>query len=261
MRTKLGSVADDSAGTGTSRRRFLQAATLGSAAVVLPQARSAVPRTAQPQQDAGPDALAQGLFAADERRALAALADCVLPGAGSWGAAEYIEGLLTALEHDPPRIHAGPVGAGHDWLPLDRTRERAWRLRIHGSGAVERPGEAVLGPVRGLRPLVLAGARDAAEALAGGASPAWAWWRLPGEFRDAFTELVLEGSLGDPFYGGNRDGAAWRAFHFEGAMLGYGPHHTGAHGHEDPEEEGPDPLGPFTRAALWLLGFFSRRIA
>lgn len=174
----------------------------------------------------------------------------MLPHAAGWGAVDYIEGVLTIFDHDPPRLHAGRVGSADEWLPLDRVSERAWRLRIHGSEAGQNPNDARLGPVLGLRPLIVEGAREAARRLALGATPEWVWWRLPSAFRDAFTELVLEGTLGDPRYGGNRDGAAWRAFHFEGAMLGYGTYQP-ASPHEHPSEhaqsQGVDPLGPFTR--------------
>jgi len=257
---------DDPKRPAASRRAFLKATALGGAAALLP-GRAApeperAPATAGPARAPAPGGAA-GLFDEGERRALAALADLVLPGAGAWGAVDYVEGLLTSLDQDPPRIYPGPVGAGGDWLAPDRVRERAWRLRILGSDAVPHANEGVLGPVVGLRPRILAGAREAAARLGDGASPEWVWWRLPAGFRDAFTDLVLEGALGDPLYGGNRDGAAWRAFHFEGAMLGYGTFTPEMHAHPAASDDGtgPDPLGPFTRAALWVMGFFSRRIA
>jgi hypothetical protein len=256
-------MADGSRGPRTSRRGFLKAAALGGAAATL--ARRPAPAgeaLERPRPDAEPPGGA-GLFSSEERRALATLADLVLPGAGDWGAADYVERLLTSIDSDPPRVYAGMIGSGEEWLPMDRVRRHAWRLRIHGSEAVRAPNEALLGPVTGLRPAVLQGAREAAARLGGGASAERAWWGLPGEFRATFTELVLEGSLGDPVYGGNLGGAAWRAFHFEGAMLGYGTYHPAPHLHpgDGAGEPGPDPLGPFTRAALWMLGFFSRRIA
>lgn len=247
-------------GPRASRRGFLKATVLGGAAAAgLPRsgvAEPTAPQDAPPTSEPGQQGT---LFDADERRALGRLADLVLPGAGSWGAAAYVEGLLTTFDHEPPRLYPGGVGAGDDWLPLDRVRERGWRLRIHGSEEVAYANAAVLGPVRGLRPVLLEGAREAARRFADGDSAEWVWWRLPGEFREAFIELVVEGALGDPIYGGNRDGAGWRAFHFEGSMLGYGTYHPPAGPHPG-EGVGPDPLGPFTRAALWVLGFFSRRL-
>jgi hypothetical protein len=245
----------------TSRRSFLKATALGGAAALLPDGARAKGPTREPGASQPAGSPETGPFDDDERAALATLADLVLPGAGAWGAADYVEGLLASFDGETPRIYAGTVGSRGEWLPLDRVRERAWRLRIFGSDAVPHANEAVLGPVVGLRPRIRAGAREAAARLGEGATPEWVWWRLPGEFRDAFTDLVLEGALGDPVYRGNRDGAAWRTFHFEGAPLGYGTY-TPPHEHPGAGAgSGPDPLGPFTRAALWVLGFFSRRIA
>lgn len=252
-----------------SRRAFLKTTALGAAAAVgLATGRSARAAADAESPSASPDREAEAtgdgpLFRGAEREALTSLAEVVLPGAGAWGAAEYIERTLTLFEAEPPRLYAGTVGSTDEWLPFDRVREHAWRLRIHGSEAVPHPNEAVLGPLPGYRPVLLEGARRAAASLARGASPGWVWWELSSGFREVFTELVLEGSLGDPIYGGNRDGAAWRAFHFEGAMLGYGsgPYRPGLHAHDPARGEGPDPLGFFTRIALWVLGFFSRRIA
>ena len=248
----------------TSRRKFLKASVLGGAALAgVSRVRRADATEAPPSESSAsaPEATAS-LFAPSEQRALTLLADVVLPGAGTWGAAEYIERLLTSLDYEPPRLYGGMVGSEGEWLPLDRVRLRAWRLRIYGSEAEAHPNEALLGPVRGLRPLMLEGAREAASMLSG-SSPGWVWWQLSGDFREAFTELVLEAALGDPIYGGNRDGAAWRAFHFEGAMLGYGTYRPDSHAHRalEGDDAGPDPLNSLTRAALWVMGFFSRRIA
>lgn len=257
-------MADASRGPETSRRGFLKAAALGGAAATLAPRPAPGGEALEPPPRPSPEPVGgAGLLGPEERRALATLADLVLPGAGSWGAAEYVERLLTSFDSDPPRLYAGMMGSGEDWLPMDRVRRYAWRLRIHGSESVAGPNDALLGPVTGLRPAMLEGARQAAAQLGRGASAERVWWGLPSGFRDTFTELVLEGSLGDPVYAGNRDGAAWRAFHFEGAMLGYGTYQPAAHSHADGAagEQGPDPLGPFTRAALWMLGFFSRRIA
>lgn len=260
-------MSDESKRVEPSRREFLKATALGAAAAVgLPNDRGAQATADSATPPASPEALADGpLFNGAERRALASLAELVLPGAGVWGAVEYVERTLSLFEADPPQLYAGTVGSSDEWLPFDRVREHAWRLRIHGSEAVAHPNEAVLGPVPGYRPVVLAAARVAAAGFARGDSPDRVWRRLSRDFQKIFTELVLEGSLGDPIYGGNRDGAAWRAFHFEGAMLGYGTYRPNSHGHHadqgDADAEGPDPLGPFTRAALWLLGVFSRRIA
>jgi hypothetical protein len=168
--------------------------------------------------------------------------------------------MLTAFEVDPPRIHAGMLGRGEPFLPLDRVQEHAWRLRLYGSGEVEYRNESVLGPIRGLRPVMSEGAREAARMAAAGSSPGRIWWSLPGEFTDAFTELVVEGSLGDPLYGGNRGGRLWLAHGFHPPMLAYGGAASDPGGARDPEAV-REPLHWSTRIALWAIGFFSRRIA
>jgi hypothetical protein len=285
-------------GPASSRRRFLEAlAWAGGAAFGGARADAAAgdaggPPTARGDDPPGPRPATSpgpGFFSAEERGALAALADHVLPNAARWGAVEYVEQLLTAFDHDPPRIHAGgPYSGRHPFatrgrpgdeyppddfaafLPLDRVQERAWRLRLFGSQAVDHPNAAVLGPVTGLRPLLLAGAREAAR-LAGEGRPAGRIWsRLSEEFRSAFTELVVEASLGDPVYGGNRGGEGWRAFHFEGDSmpLGYSLYDAEAGAYRERPEAplttlepgpGPEPLGVWTRLVLSVFAFLSRR--
>ncbi len=152
------------------------------------------------------------------------------------------------------------LGQGEPFLPLDRVQEHAWRLRLYGSEEVEYRNESVLGPVRGLRPTLREGAREAARLAREGSSPGSIWWSLPDEFTDAFTELVVEGSLGDPIYGGNRGGEVWRAHGFRAPMLAYGggsPHPSGTPG----PEVAPEALHWTTRVMLWAIGFFSRWIA
>jgi hypothetical protein len=122
-------------------------------------------------------------------------------------------------------------------------QEHARRLRLCGSGEVEYRNESVLGPVRGLRPAMREGAREATRLAEQGSSPGSIWRSLSDEFKDAFTELVLEGSLGDPIYGGNRGGEVWRAHGFRAPMLAYGsaPHLSGGH---DPSRASTRRDGP-----------------
>ena len=54
--------------------------------------------------------------------------DAALPGAVALGAVDYVVRLLTALDHDPPRIWAAPGGAG--WLDLGPWERHAWAERI-----------------------------------------------------------------------------------------------------------------------------------
>jgi len=243
-----------------TRRAILKAGMVGAGSL----AAAPVASRADPDTPAAPLPTAPsqgyGFFSDAERSVLASLAERILPGAGSAGAIEYIEGLLTALEVDPPRIHAGMLGQGEPFLPLDRVQEHAWRLRLYGSEAVEYRNESVLGPIRGLRPTMREGAREAARLAAAGSSPGSIWWSLPDEFTDAFVELVVEGSLGDPLYGGNRGGEIWRAHDFHPPMLAYGSAPTQPSGARSPEAT-REPLHWTTRVMLWAIGVFSRRIA
>jgi hypothetical protein len=241
-----------------TRREFLKASAVGAASLAAAPAASEVDRDAAAA--AAPMAASQGrgFFSDAELSVLALLAERILPGAGASGAIDYIEGLLTAFEVDPPRIHAGMLGQGEPFLPLDRIQEHAWRLRLYGSDEVEYRNESVLGPVRGLRPSMREGAREAARLAGEGSSPGSIWGALSDEFTDAFTGLVLEGSLGDPIYGGNRGGEVWRAYGFQAPMLAYGnAPSSGAAASEAARE----PLHWTTRLMLWAIGFFSRRIA
>src|SRR5438045_8534318 len=60
----------------------------------------------------------RGVFFTDgERRALAALADAILPpddtpGGAALGAVEYVERLLTVFDSDPPALYAGGPYSG-----------------------------------------------------------------------------------------------------------------------------------------------------
>ena len=246
----------------TSRRTFLKTAALGAANLPFSPATGNAQQAVAGDPTNAPKTVG-ALFRAEERQALTSLAELVLAGGNGFGVPDYIEQLLTAFDHDPPRIIAGPMGSSDEWLPLTRIQERAWRLRILGSQASKHPGDALLETVTGLRPLLVEGAAQAAEGYSSGDSSEWVWWELSSEFRDAFTDLVIEGSLGDPIYGGNPDGAAWQTFHFEGGMLGYGTYYPNSHAADDrgSDDPGPYPLSSLTRAALWVMGFFSRRIA
>lgn len=270
------------AGRGASRREFLQ----GAAGAAL----AAGPAAAREGSAATPaDATAPGAFLSErEQGVLAELADHVLPGAGGAGAVDYIEGLLTAFDHDPPRIYAGgPFSGRHPspsdgatgerrpendfarFLPLNRVQERAWRLRLFGSDG--QPVAAAGGPVPGLRHVIRDGARRAlALSDQEQDTPAAVWDDLPEAFRRELTALVVEGSLGDPVYGGNRFRRIWKRIHFEGDSLplGYALYDERSGGYRERSDApvsrldpGPDahPLGFWTKLLLWILSFVSRR--
>ena len=145
------------------------------------------------------------------------------PGAEEAGVADYIDGFLGAFSFDPPRIWAGGPTSGrkggaagfatfHRLSPLD---ELAWRMRLEGSQG--QPEREFNGPVVGLQEVY----RQGLAAL--GAD----FCSLAGDRQDDrlrsvpdFTEVLYghacEGMYGAPEYGGNRDGAGWRAIDFDG---------------------------------------------
>jgi hypothetical protein len=129
-----------------------------------------------------------GPFSAAGREAVGAALDAQVPGATELGAVAYVERLLTALDHDPPRIWAAP-GAWADgdgapgpaWLPLGPWERAAWAERIAGWREVY------------------------ARVVAGAAT----------EDDDAVVFAhACEATYGDPAYGGNRASAAWVAVAF-----------------------------------------------
>lgn len=145
------------------------------------------------------------------------------PGARALGVADYIDGLLGAFSFDPPRIWAGGPFSGRfggqasfgRFTPLSQVEELAWRTRIEGSRGI--PEREFNGPVVGWQDQYRRGI-----AALGAEFPT-----LPPEEQDdrldatpEFKELLYrhacEGAYAAPEYGGNRDGAAWRAVQFPG---------------------------------------------
>jgi Gluconate 2-dehydrogenase subunit 3 len=135
------------------------------------------------------------------------------PGAGTCGAADYVDGVLGAFAVDPPRIWAGGPYSGRyggapgfeQFLPLSRLEELAWRTRIEGSqGIAEREWN---GPVRGWQEIYREGIAALDDALDLDAQP---------ELAQLLFEHACEATYGAPEYGGNRDLAGWRAIAYEG---------------------------------------------
>lgn len=191
-----------------------------------------------------------------ERRALAALADAVLPpdgepGGAALGTVAYVERLLTAFDGAIPAIFAaGPYsgrqpfadGSGqpssrapaNDFaglVELDRFSAAAWRLRLFGSSALPAgaPNQSILGAVVGLRDQLRQGL---AAAIAANRKPldrqspaelATSFNYLDPPFQSLLVDLVSEAAFAAPEYGGNPGGAGWRLCHFEGDSqpLGY----------------------------------------
>ncbi len=124
-----------------------------------------------------------------ERAVVAAALDEHVPGAAALGAVDYVERLLTALDHDPPRIWAAPgawAGDGPGWLDLGPWERHAWERRIADLRATYRR--------------VLDGQRR------------------PGD-DDVLHQHACEATYGDPAYGGNRAGGGWQRVQFPEPMF------------------------------------------
>lgn len=124
------------------------------------------------------------VFEAQERERVAAALDAQVPGASELGAVDYVERLLTALDHDPPRLWAAPgpwAGDGPRWLELGPWERHAWRERIAELTAVYRR--------------VIDGTSE------------------PGD-RQVLLAHAVEATYGDPAYGGNRNGGGWHRIAF-----------------------------------------------
>lgn len=129
-----------------------------------------------------------GYFDESERARVGAALDEQVPGAAALGAVDYVERLLTALDHDPPRIWAAPgawtgaTGGDSDgWLPLGPWERHAWRQRIDELRSVYR------------------------RVLDGDAGPDD--WRV-------VHAHACEAAYGDPAYGGNRASGGWQRIDF-----------------------------------------------
>lgn len=158
--------------------------------------------------------------------------DDASPGATLAHAAYYLDQLLGAFDVDPPHIYAGgPYSGRHGgaddfshFQPLTRVEELSWRTYLEGSrGIAEREWN---GPVTGLieKYETWLDAVDQSARKSNGA---------PFAFLDASTRLKLlqasdaeflptlyihavEGTYGDPVYGGNYDELGWAAIDYEG---------------------------------------------
>ncbi|MEO7429076.1 MAG: hypothetical protein ABIY48_06795 [Acidimicrobiales bacterium] len=134
------------------------------------------------------------LFDADQRARLAAALDEQVPGASELGAVAYVERLLTALDHDPPRLWAAPGGwAGGDggWIDLGPWERHAWAQRLE--------------ELRAVYTRVLDGTPEA------------------GDGRVVHAH-ACEATYGDPAYGGNRASGGWQRISFPEPLF---PPHRG----------------------------------
>jgi hypothetical protein len=237
-----------------------------------------------------------------QQEALAALADYVFPadkdpGASELGVVAYVEQLLTALDGKAEMIFAGGPYSGRQpyatadgapgkdfppdsfktFVPLDRYRQAAWKLRLFGSAAIPGGGinDAVIGKTIGLRvqvPQVLDAAIAAITVPLDTTTPAatvqMAWNGLSTTDQSLLTELVIEGCFSSPEYGGNTNLAGFKICNFEGDSqpLGYSLYDEATHSYNqlpsspvstaDPGAD-PDPLDDATRKLITTLVTFA----
>ncbi len=178
------------------------------------------------------------------------------PGAVEAQVATYIENLLSAFDHHPPVIFAGGPYSGRQpfpdavtgqpstefpknnferFLPLSRTKEIAWRMRVFGSAST--PGgdfnDTVLGPTKGWRDVY----REGLAALGAKSQELFSkdFIDLGPDDQDKAIEAIdqafvitmlthtLEGAYAAPEYGGNTGLVMWAALKYEGDShpLGY----------------------------------------
>jgi hypothetical protein len=143
------------------------------------------------------------------------------PGARALGVADYIDGLLGAFSFDPPRVWAGGPFSGRfggqasfgRFTPLSQVEELAWRTRIEGSRDI--PEREFNGPVVGWQEHYRRGiAALGADFCSCPTDEQDARLDAVPEFKELLYRHACEGAYAAPEYGGNRDGAAWRAVRF-----------------------------------------------
>ncbi|MFM8303641.1 MAG: gluconate 2-dehydrogenase subunit 3 family protein [Actinomycetota bacterium] len=186
-----------------------------------------------------------GFLGDDELRTLAAVVDRLVPplddhpGGAALGVVDYVDTLLDAFASDPPRIFAGGPFSGRaggkasfgDFLELSALEQLAWRIRIEGSRGD--PAREFNGPVVGWQERYRTGLAALGPDFAD-QTPEEQDRRLAADpgFRDLCYAHACEGAYGAPEYGGNRDGAGWRAIRFAGD--------TQPRGYTDEEVSGRD---------------------
>jgi len=246
-----------------SRRLFLKlVSALPATAWLSPGCGASDPRYLSDTEHRVLTACANAIFPADDSG----------PGAGDLGAADFIDALLTAFEHDPPRIHAAgpfsdrnpfpnadgtasnryPSDQFRQFLPLSRVQRAGWRLRLYGSGGVPGggPNDDVLGPVIGLRDQLRDGIAAAARAFpmavdqADDAFLEGIYDYLPADVRAQFNLLVLQSVFSLPEYGGNREGGGWRIIHHAGDSMPFGYTYIDPESGQIVDRPGAPVIGP-----------------
>ncbi len=183
-----------------------------------------------------------GVFTNDELAMLRGFADVIIPpddepGGSSLGVVAYIEALIAAFDHDPPRVYAGgpfsdrnpnpdgtfPVSDFTSFVELDRVTNAAWRLRVFGSSYVGGgPNDALLGEVPPLETQIKGGLAAARATVKGTPNYQALYDALPPDFQQLLFDLVTQAAWAAPEYGGNPNLAGWKMIHFEGDSLPLG---------------------------------------
>jgi hypothetical protein len=224
-----------------SRRRFIQAAALSPLVAYLP--RGTISRAL-----AAPAAQAFEFFTPHQADVVREATARLIPGpeddpleAGHPGAREanvvrYIDVLLAAFAHTPPRIHSGGPWSDRsggddnhmaDFVSLSPFQEATWRKRVGELQATYRSGIAALDEAAG-GDFTKASADEQDSILTDAA-----------DFRNLLFVHAIEGFLSVPEYGGNQNLVGWQEISFKGDTQprGYTAEEIG-------ESDGLDPVVP-----------------
>ena len=233
-----------------------------------------------------------GVFTSDEKSALGALADAVIPpdqdpGGKDLGAVNYIEMLITTIESGADEIFANGPFSGRQplpdasgiassnfpendfasWVELDRVNALAWKIKVLGSSSVPggAPNDAILGPVIGIRDQlhqIIAQAVALSPAPLASLSPddlASVFQQIDSDSRDLLVELVTQAAFAAPEYGGNPGLSGWKMCNFEGDSQPLGYSQWNGNGYTErpaspmsTANPGPDPA-PMDASTMQLL--------
>jgi len=280
------------------RRELIRWAGALAAAQALPGCSSSSGVSPPPPPPSPP----ASFLTAAQKDTLAAFADYIMPpdhqpGGSALGVVTYVENLLTALDGKTPLIFAGGPYSGRQpyatadgavgktfppdsfktFLPLDRYREAAWKLRLFGSSGVPGGGinDKALGKTVGYRkqvPDALDAANASSKAPLTTKTPAAevtkAWNALPADAQVLLTELVIEGCFSSPEYGGNAKLGGFDICHFEGDSqpLGYSMYDEATRSYNERPDApvskpnpgpDPDPMDDATRMLITTLVMYA----
>jgi gluconate 2-dehydrogenase gamma chain len=183
--------------TDEERVTIITRRTVIASAALVPVA--AIKSTAQAASQAAPQ-VAQPVFTPDQRRVLEAFigrlipADESGPGAVECGAANYFERQLAGeLANEKTAILEGLAAV------------EAYARKTYGAGFADLAPDKQDAALKAIQ-------NNQAEGFTGG-----------GGFFNRMRRLTLEGTFGDPYYGGNKNFAGWDLIRYPGARLAVAP--------------------------------------